>query len=126
MVPLARTLFSLFGIGPAGTDADLHEVADRRHLPRFKVELALQWPGGTAVVRNISSTGVRFETNHPISVHEDMKFILIIPDDEGQKSYYTLCDAEIHWAGPSPTVLHKRSVGASFTKIKSVEVPLAA
>ena len=55
-----------------------------------------------------------------------MKFILIIPDDKGQKSYYTLCDAEIHWAGPSPTMLHKQSVGASFTKIKSVEVPLAA
>ena len=127
MAPLARTLFSVLGIGAANTDADLKEIAGRRRALRFQTELAIQWPGGgTGVVRDVSSIGLRFETNHPISVDENMKFTIVVPDDAGQKSYHTLCDSEIHWTAPSPTLLYKLSVGASFNVIKSIMVHRAA
>ena len=117
---------SLFGLASGGVDAGLHEVRDRRRLSRFEVELALKWDGGTAVVRDINATGVRFETNHPISAHEKMKFTILIPDDEGGKCYRLLCDSEICWTAPSRTKPHRLNVGASFTMTKFIEVPLAA
>jgi hypothetical protein len=120
------SLNSLFGVTSAGVDADLLEVKDRRRLSRFEVELDLKWEGGTAVVRDINATGVRFETNHPLSAHDKMKFTIIIPDDEGGKCYRLLCDSEICWTAPSLTKPHKLNVGASFTMTKFLEVPLAA
>jgi hypothetical protein len=69
---------------------------------------------------------VRFETNHPIFPHEKMKFTIVIPDDEGGRSHYTLCDSEIQWTAPSRTEPHKLNVGASLTTLKSVSLPLAA
>ena len=126
MSPLVTTLFSALGIGPATTVTNILGAADRRQAERFKTELALQWPGGTAVVRDISSNGVRFETDHPISPDENMKFTIVIPDDEGRYSLYTLCDSEIHWTARSPTAPHRLSVGASFTKFKSFGLPSAA
>ena len=126
MPRLVRSLFSALGIGPPTTDSDLEKVADRRRSPRFQTELALQWPGGTGVVLDISSTGVRFETNHPISANEKMKFTIVMLDDEGRQSHHTLCDSEIKWTAPSRTKPHKLNVGASLTKFKSVSLPVAA
>jgi hypothetical protein len=120
------SLNSLFGVASASVDGGLQEVSDRRRLSRFEVELPLKWEGGSAVVRDINATGVRFETNHPISAHEKMKFTIIIPDDEGRKCYRLLCDSEICWTAPSLTKPHKLNVGASFTMTKFIEVPLAA
>jgi hypothetical protein len=104
----------------------LKTVADRRRAPRFQTELALQWTDGTGLVRDISTTGVRFQTNHPISANEKMKFTIVVLDDEGRHSHYTLCDSEIKWTAPSPTAPHKLNVGATLTPIKSVSLPLAA
>jgi hypothetical protein len=126
MPQLVRTLFSALGIGTATTGSELKTVADRRRAPRFQTELALRWPGGTGLVRDISATGVRFETNQPISPHEKMKFTIVIPDDEGGRSHYTLCDSEIQWTAPSRIEPHKLTVGASLTTLKSVSLPLAA
>ena len=126
MPRLVRTLFSALGIGTATTGSDLQTVADRRRAPRFQTDLALQWPGGTGLVRDISTTGVRFETGHPISPNEKMKFTIVILDDEGRHSHYTLCDSEIRWTAPSRTEPHKLNVGATLTTFKSVSLPLAA
>ncbi len=126
MSPLVTTLFSALGVGPATTVTNFRGAADRRQAPRFKTELALQWPGGTAVVRDISSTGVRFETDHPMSPGEKMKFTIVIPDNKGRYSHFALCDSEIHWTARSPTAPHRLSVGASFTKFKSFGLPPAA
>jgi hypothetical protein len=104
----------------------LEKVVDRRGAPRFQTELTLQWPGGTGVVLDISSTGVQFETNHPISPNEKIKFTIVMLDDEGRQSHHTLCDSEIKWIAPSRTKPHKLNVGASLTKFKSVSLPLAA
>ena len=78
------------------------------------------------MIRDVSSIGVGFETNHPISVNEKMKFTIVVPDDDGQKAYHTLCESEIHWTAPSPSLLYKLSVGASINVINSIEVPRAA
>lgn len=126
MPRLVRTLFSALGLRPSTTDSRLERVTDRRRTPRFQTELSLQWPGGTGVVRDISSTGVRFETNHPIAPKEKMKFTIVILDDEGHQSHHTLCDSEIQWTAPSPTKPHKLNVGASLLRIKSLSLPLAA
>ena len=126
MPRMVSTLFSALGIGTSTTNPDLKTGADRRRAPRFQTELALRWPGGTGLVRDISTTGVRFETSHPISPNEKMKFTIVIPDDEGRHSHYTLCDSEIQWTAPSRTEPHKLNVGASLTTFKSVSLPLAA
>ena len=126
MSRLVKTLFSALGIGPSMDNIDLHEVADRRQVPRFETELVVQWFGGSGIVRDISSTGVRFETKDQLPADEKMKFTIVIPDDEGDLSYYTLFDSEIHWTAPSPVQPHMLNVGASFTKFKSIGVPIAA
>ena len=123
---LVRTLFSVFGIGSPSSDAKLGRVSDRRRAPRFKTNLVVQWPNGSGIVRDISSTGVRFETKDPLPADEKMKFTIVIPDDDGEKSHYALCDSEIHWKTSSPLQPRMLSVGASFTKFKSIGVPLAA
>ncbi len=123
---LVKTLFSVFGIGSPSSEAELGGVSDRRVAERFKTNLVVQWSNGSGIVRDISSTGVRFETEDPLPAEEKMKFTIVIPDDDGEKSHYALCDSEIHWRKSTPLQPHMLSVGASFTKFKSIGLPLAA
>jgi hypothetical protein len=121
-----KTFFSAFGIGSPVSKAKLGEVSDRRSAPRFMTNLVVRWPNGSGVVRDISSTGVRFETEDRLPSDEKMKFTIVIPDETGGKSHYALCDSEIHWRETKPDQPHKLNIGASFTMFKSIGLPLAA
>jgi len=123
---LVRTLFSVFGIGSPSNGDSLGQVSDRRRAQRFKTNLVVQWPNGSGIVRDISSIGVRFETEDPLPADETMKFTIIIPDEGGAHSHYALCDSKIHWRSPSSLQPHVLNVGASFTMFKSIGLPLAA
>ena len=82
MSRLLRSLFPLFSIRPTKDHTDLHEGSDRRKAPRFKTDLVVQWVGGSGVVTNISSTGVRFETEDELPADDKkMKFTFVIPDE---------------------------------------------
>ncbi len=123
---LVRTLFSVFGIGSPSGDSKIGQVSDRRRAQRFNTNLVVKWPNGSGIVRDISSTGVRFETEDPLPADETMKFTIVIPDEEGVHSHYALCDSKIHWRSPSSLRPRLLTVGASFTMFKSIGLPLAA
>jgi len=123
---LVKTLFSVFGIGSPSGDSEIGRVEDRRKAQRFNTNLVVQWPNGSGIVRDISSTGVRFETEDPLPADETMKFTIVIPDEGGVHSHYALCDSRIHWRSPSSLQPHVLNVGASFTMFKSIGLPFAA
>lgn len=127
MAGFSEKIASLFGIAPHGAGTELSKVGDRRGAPRFEIALDMQWPEGSGLVRDISATGVRFETSQPVSPDDKMKFTIVIPDEDNeQHRQYALCDSEIRWTAPSLTQLGKLIVGAKITNFKFVTVPLAA
>ena len=106
---------------------NLKETRDRRQAPRIRTNLVVQWVGGSGIVRNISSTGMQFETEGSLPADENrLKVTLVIPDHEGEQMYYALCESEINWTTASSIQDGLLNVGASFTEFKFIKLPLAA
>ena len=106
---------------------NLKDTGDRRQTPRIKTNLVVQWVGGSGIVRNISSAGMQFETEDSLPADgKRIKITLVIPDHEGEQTYYALCDSEINWTAASAIQDELLNVGASFTELKFIRLPLAA
>src|SRR6266571_5954491 len=55
----------------------------RRHEPRFESNLAVMLEHGTGIARNVSASGIYFETDVPFSRGADLKFTVRFAPSEG-------------------------------------------
>jgi hypothetical protein len=64
---------------------DIPQVADRRQAPRYRVALCVELEQRTGLTRDVSTAGVFFETDPPVSVGATLRFsfALAYADPEG-------------------------------------------
>ena len=54
----------------------------RRREPRFAADRAVKLEGGEARARNVSASGIYFETNVPLKAGDDLRFTVLVPRDQ--------------------------------------------
>jgi PilZ domain len=66
---------------------------NRRGAKRHRVTAPVRWAGGSGITRNISKTGLSFDTDSPLAAGRMLKIVLAAEDARPKgKAAYAFCD----------------------------------
>src|SRR5262249_61066746 len=90
---------------------------ERRRARRYRVDLPVEFEGGTGVTRNVSQTGVLFATDREAKVGDLVDFSLILGEHDAGWKCRIACIASVvrvahlgrAWLAPAHTTAQRRA-----------------
>jgi hypothetical protein len=68
---------------------------DRRSARRYTVALPLSWAAGQTLTRDVSESGVFFETDVPVLAHSPIRFALVLGHSDPEGRFVVECEGMV-------------------------------
>jgi hypothetical protein len=78
---------------------------DRRRARRYRIDVPVTLPVGRGITRDISESGLCFDTDQPLALAEHVEFSLVLGRFDPQGSYRVMCAGEVIRVEPNPAGL---------------------